>query len=97
MQLAASSKHPDIACLTDYLTDRQLPLCKMVESEAERGPFLQKKSFIWSSYPQNIVWKEEYNFVKGSPSSLITVNTHSYIKPFGMEGSLCQESNSSIQ
>ena len=27
-----------IACLTDYLTDRQLPLCKMAESEAERGP-----------------------------------------------------------
>ena len=27
-----------IACLTDYLTDRQLPLCKMAESESERGP-----------------------------------------------------------
>ena len=36
-----------MACLTDYLMDRQLPLCKMAESEAERG------SFIWSSYLQN--------------------------------------------
>ena len=28
-----------IACLTDYyLTDRLMPLCKMAESEAERGP-----------------------------------------------------------
>ena len=31
-----------MACLTDYLTDRQLPLCKMAESEAERDPLLEQ-------------------------------------------------------
>ena len=58
-----------MACLTDYLTDRQLPLCKMAVRVRLRGaPF-------WSSYLQN---KEEYPFVK-EVLPLVTVKTHKLI------------------
>ena len=56
-----------IARLTDYLTDRQLLLCKMAETESEaKGPPSSKRKALSGATTYktkfNIVWKEDYPF-----------------------------------